>query len=128
MEDGVRSNPQVKRMQERSLNRLDRSCIFVSWKAGTRTSAVGRRFQLFAFFFGDIFHVVHVGAGLRQHVVQVVADADEGESLFEELSDSRRSEEKDAENDFILASVLDQFLVAAPSSGEVYMCGNSYLL
>src|SRR5687767_164062 len=30
---------------------------------------------------------LHVGAGLRQHVVEVVADADEGEALVEELGD-----------------------------------------
>ena len=45
-----------------------------------------------AFFFRDAFHVFHVGAGLGQHVVQVVADADEGEALLEELADPRGAE------------------------------------
>src|ERR1700730_14624986 len=40
----------------------------------------------FAFFFGDVFHIGDVGSGLSQDVVQVVADADEGESFFEEFA------------------------------------------
>src|SRR6266481_7660549 len=64
----------------------------------------------FAFLFRDVFHVVDVGAGLRQDVVQVVADADEGETLFEELSDARCPEQEDAENGVVLAGVLDQLL------------------
>jgi len=47
-----------------------------------------------AFFYGCLFHVVHVGAGLGQDVVQIVADADEGESLFEEFADARGAEEE----------------------------------
>jgi hypothetical protein len=42
----------------------------------------------FAFFFCYVFHVVDVGSGLGQDVVEVVADADEGEALFEELADA----------------------------------------
>src|SRR6266566_5850079 len=60
-----------------------------------------------AFLFRDVFDVVHVGAGLRQDVVQVVADADEGETLFEELADARCPEQEDAENGVVLAGVID---------------------
>jgi len=49
-----------------------------------------------AFLFGNIFHVGHVGACLGQHVVQVVADADEGESLFQEFTHASGAEEEDA--------------------------------
>src|ERR1700674_3217227 len=63
-----------------------------------------------AFLFRDIFYVVDVSAGLGQDVVQVVADADEGETLFEELADARCPEQEDAENGVVLAGVLDQLL------------------
>jgi len=58
-------------------------------KARTTRSAFSSRLCL---FFRDVFDVVDVGSGLRQNVVQVVANADEGESLVEELADARRSE------------------------------------
>src|SRR6202047_93755 len=64
----------------------------------------------FAFLFRNVFDVVDVGAGLAQDVVQVVAYADEGETLFEELADARCPEQEDAENGVVLARVLDQFL------------------
>src|ERR1022692_2637078 len=38
-----------------------------------------------AFVLGDGFHILHIYAGLREHVVQIVADADECEVLFQEL-------------------------------------------
>jgi len=38
-------------------------------------------------------------AGLGEDVVEVVPDADEGESFFKELGDAGGTEEKDAEND-----------------------------
>src|SRR5580704_19781200 len=40
--------------------------------------------------------------------MQVVADADEGESLFEEFADAGGAEQKEAEDDIIFAGVLDQ--------------------
>src|ERR1035438_8760615 len=43
-------------------------------------------------------------------MVQVVADADESETLFEELADARGAEEEDTENDVVLARMLDQLL------------------
>ena len=51
-----------------------------------------------------------VGSGLGQDVVQVVADADEGESFFEEFADACGAEQEQAEDDVVLAGVLDQFL------------------
>src|SRR5256885_1035060 len=46
----------------------------------------GAAFPALSVFFGDIFHVGDIGSGLRQYVMQVVADADEGESLFQKLA------------------------------------------
>src|SRR6266849_1302295 len=62
------------------------------------------------FFFRDIFHVVDIGAGLHQDVVQVVPDADEGEALLQELANARCAEQEDSEDQFIFAGVLDQLL------------------
>ena len=64
----------------------------------------------FSFFLRDVFHLVHVGAGLGKDVVQVVSNADEGESLFQEFADAGGAEEEESENDFVLAGVLDEFL------------------
>src|SRR5438477_1765939 len=61
-----------------------------------------------AFFFGDILHVSDVGSSLRKHMVQVVADTDEGESFFQEFADSRRTEQKKTQDDVVLAGMLDQ--------------------
>jgi hypothetical protein len=63
-----------------------------------------------AFFFRDVFDVVDVGPGLRQDMVQVVANADKGEALLHELANAGCSEQKYAENDVVLARVLDQLL------------------
>jgi len=80
----------------------------------------------FAFFFGDALDVYYVGAGLRQDVVQIVPDADEGESFVEKFADACRAEKKKTEDDIVLFAALTSACVAALSSGEVYMCGNSY--
>ena len=64
----------------------------------------------FTFLFRNVFDVIDVGAGLSQDVVQVVADADEGETLFEELADARCPEQEDAENGVVLPGVLHQLL------------------
>jgi len=40
------------------------------------------------FFGSDFFHVVDVRAGLRQDVVQIVADTDKGEALLQELTNA----------------------------------------
>src|SRR5262245_55472762 len=50
----------------------------------------------------NLFHVVHVCTGLRQDVMQIVSNADEAKSLLEELADSARSEQEDAEDDVVL--------------------------
>src|SRR5208337_3321648 len=59
-----------------------------------------------------------VGAGLRQDVVQIVADADEGEALLHELADAGCSEQEDAENDVVLARMLDQLLGSGVQFGR----------
>src|SRR5829696_9467590 len=56
----------------------------------------------------DPFDVFHVRAGLREDVVQIVADADEAEPLGEELGDARRAEQKDPEDDVVLPCCSDQ--------------------
>src|SRR3979411_167134 len=61
-----------------------------------------------ALFFSNLFHVCDVGAGLGEDVVQVVAYADEGESLLQKLPDACGAEEKDTEDHIVLARVLDQ--------------------
>src|SRR5689334_14662171 len=55
-----------------------------------------------AFFLGDLLHVVHVSAGLRQHVVQIVAHADKREAFFQELAYAGRAKQEDPENHVIL--------------------------
>src|ERR1700676_1202541 len=57
----------------------------------------------FAFLFRNVFDVVDVSAGLGQDVMQVVADADEGKTLLEELADARCPEQEDAEDGVVLA-------------------------
>ena len=64
----------------------------------------------FALCFGDAFDVINVGARLRKDVVQVVADADEAEPFVEKLSDTSGAEEKEAEDDVVLASFGDEFI------------------
>ena len=64
----------------------------------------------FALSFGDAFDIINVGACLRKDVVQVVADADEGEAFIEKLSDARGAEEKEAEDDVVLSSFGDEFI------------------
>src|SRR5215469_6567597 len=64
----------------------------------------------FAFFHGHVFHVRNIRPGLRQHMMQIVADADEGKSLFEKFPDAGRAKQKQSEDDIILTRVLDQLL------------------
>jgi hypothetical protein len=64
----------------------------------------------FGFFIGDFFKIGDVRAGLREYVVQVVADADEGETFVEEFTDAAGAEKKKAEDDVIFAGVFDQAL------------------
>src|SRR6266850_2243439 len=64
----------------------------------------------FAFSFGDSFDIVDVRAGLREHVVQVVADADKREAFIEKLTDTRCTEKKKAKDDVVLAGFGDKFI------------------
>src|SRR5439155_14580244 len=66
----------------------------------------------------NLLHVIHVGAGLGEDVVQVVADADEGESLFRKLADAGRAEEKQSQDDVVLARMLGQLLRGGAQLGR----------
>src|SRR5580698_807849 len=44
----------------------------------------------FAFLLGNILHVVHISARLREHMMQIVPHADEREALVQKFSDPRR--------------------------------------
>src|ERR1700731_2078429 len=63
-----------------------------------------------ALFFCRFFYVVHVGTGLGQKMMKVVANAEEREPLFQKLSYASSAEKKKTENDFVLSGVLDEFL------------------
>ena len=63
-----------------------------------------------AFFFRDRFHILHIGAGLRQDVMQIVADADERETFLEELTDARRSKQEESQDDVVLPGRRFQLL------------------
>ena len=69
----------------------------------TRSSGASR-----TLFFGNVLPVGDVGSGLGQDVVQVVADADKGESVVQEFADTRGAEQEQAEDDVVLAGVLDR--------------------
>jgi hypothetical protein len=71
-----------------------------------------RRSSLPAFAFGlcDAFQIVHVSAGLGQDMMQIVADADEGESLFQEFPDPGGAEQKESQDEFVFTGAVDQFL------------------
>src|SRR5579862_5094536 len=63
-----------------------------------------------AFFLRDLFYVVNVSSGLGQHVMQIVAHADEGEPFFQELANPRSAEQEDSENHVILFGRCNQFV------------------
>src|SRR3954469_13785826 len=54
-----------------------------------------------ALFFGDRFYRFHVLAGLRQNVVQIVAQADQREALFQELAHAAGAEQEQAQNHIV---------------------------
>src|SRR5262249_36012432 len=62
------------------------------------------------FFLGDFFEVGDVCSGLREDVVEIVADADKRETFVEKFADARRAEKKEAEDDIVFASLFDQAL------------------
>src|SRR5215831_4116998 len=51
----------------------------------------------------DLFYVLHISSCLRQHVVQIVANADERESLVQKLADAGSAEQKKPKYHVILA-------------------------
>ena len=59
-------------------------------------------------------------------MVQIVADADEGEVLFEELAHATGAEQDQSEYHAIALGRGASLSVAACNSGDVYMSGNSY--
>src|SRR5215475_1779279 len=69
-------------------------------------------------FFGDFFKVGYVSAGLCKHVVQVIADADKGETFVEEFADASRAEQKQAEDHIIFAGVFDEALCGCVELGR----------
>lgn len=72
----------------------------------------------FAFFFRNGFDVVNVRTSLGQDMVQIVAQAEEGKALLEELANAGCAKQKDAKNDIILAGVLDQLLRGCSQFGR----------
>lgn len=63
-----------------------------------------------AFFFGYVLHVGDVSSRLGEDMVEIVADADEGEAFFEKFADPCGAEQKQSEDDVVLVGVLDQLL------------------
>src|SRR5271166_4527317 len=63
-----------------------------------------------AFFLGNFLYVVDVGTDLGDEVMQIVAEAEEGETFFKEFADARGAEQEESEDYIILACVFDQFL------------------
>jgi len=53
--------------------------------------------------FGDVLDVFYVRSSLREDVVKIVADADEGEAFVEKFADAGGSEEEEAEDDTVFA-------------------------
>ena len=49
-------------------------------------------------------------AGLREDVMEIVADADEGKTFVEKFADARCAEEEKSEDDIIFAGGFDQTL------------------
>src|SRR5450755_2091802 len=63
-----------------------------------------------ALLFGNVLYVVDVRRGLRQHMMQVVAQAEKRKALFQKFPDARRAKQKKSENDVVLPRVVGQFL------------------
>src|SRR5579863_6933612 len=71
----------------------------------------------FPFFLRNLFHVVNIRTSLREDVVQVVADADEGEAFFQELADSRGAEQEQAKDYVVLVRVVNQLFCGGVEFG-----------
>src|ERR1700730_17168758 len=57
----------------------------------------------FTFFLRNRLHVLHVSGALREDMVQIVAEADEGKASLEELADAGSPKEEDPENNVVLS-------------------------
>ena len=139
---GVDYTCQAKRRQVSSIDDPPQSTIEIECQSLPRAGApcacgdstawislqqrAGAWLPSLAFVFCGGGDVLHVGAGLSQDVVQVVAEADEGEAFVEEFADARGAEQEQAQDDVVLAGFGDQLVGGGASSGEVYMSGNLY--
>jgi hypothetical protein len=81
-----------------------------------------------ALFLGNFLYVVDVGSDLGEKVVQVVAEAEEGESFVEKFADARSAEQEQAEDDVVLAGVFDQFLGGSVEFGRGVHVGELVLI
>src|SRR5579863_2064553 len=81
------------------LDILSASCIRLARLLNQSAGAAG---PARALVFRDGLHVLHVGAGLRKDVVQVVAEADEGEPFLQELAHARGAEQEQAQDHAVL--------------------------
>src|SRR6266478_5572351 len=63
-----------------------------------------------AFFFGDFLQVGDVCASLREYVMEIVANADEGKTFVEKFADARCTEEEESQDHVIFVGGFDQTL------------------
>ncbi len=81
-----------------------------------------------ALFLGNFLYVVDVGSDLGDQVMQVVAEAEEGESFVEKFADARSTEQEQAEDYVVLAGVFDQFLGGGIEFGRSIHVGELVLI
>jgi len=65
---------------------------------------------LLGFFFGGGGNVLHIRTGLRQDVMEVVAQADEGEAFVQEFAYAGGAEEEEAQDHFVFAGFRDKLV------------------
>ena len=53
-----------------------------------------------------------MSAGLRQHVVEIISDADEGEAFLEELPNAAGSKQEQPQDDIVLPGRVHKFVDA----------------
>src|SRR5688572_21211724 len=61
-----------------------------------------------ALFLRDLLQIAHMSTRLRQDMVEIVSDTDEGESLFEEFAHAAGTEQEQAKNDVVLLRRVNQ--------------------
>ena len=71
--------------------------------ATAQRRAVGATRPVLPLFPGDAFHVLHISTGLGQHVVQIIANADEREAFLQKLAHARCAKQKEAQDYIVLA-------------------------